>query len=545
MPNFTELTLCGYQGWFAVGEDNTLGRWSHWSKRGAPGPGNTTFELYPDVNDYPPAALKPAGYDELGNGDAAELFGSERVGVIELHFRWMRQHGIDGVALQRFVDPMKNEANRAWRNHVAESVREQAEATERSFYVMYDITGANWPRGDYPSLKAELREDVAKHIHPLAESAAWARQDDRPVIAVWGLGFTDRHVSMDDALNTIAMLRDEFGYYIALGVPYRWREGIGDALPGWLSVYEKADMLIPWSVGRYRTIEELDGHIRGIWTEDKEFCDQRGIVLQRVIFPGFAWSNLKAEQLTGTAHARSHHAVSQTEAAQRNAIPRNQGDFLWAQAYRVARYGTGAFIAMFDEYDEATAIAPAATDASMIPKDEYFLTLDADGVKLPSDHYLWLAGKLSKMIREPSTASKDRPTPAVEPPAEKPKPAPRWSSEEAELVVKHAYLGLFGRPADPGGLDHFAERLQEGDATVLICRILADSPEYERRNADSSAEKIAKRLYTDLLTRPSDQIDEKGLQATVEAIQSGDIAARTADILEGDEFRKRVLDGTR
>lgn len=34
-------------------------------------------------------------------------------------------------------------------------------------------------------------------------------------------------------------------------------------------------------------------------------------------------------------------------------------------------------VAMFDEYDEGTAIAKAAEDNSMIPKNQWFLTLDA------------------------------------------------------------------------------------------------------------------------------------------------------------------------
>ncbi len=39
---------------------------------------------------------------------------------------------------------------------------------------------------------------------------------------------------------------------------------------------------------------------------------------------------------------------------------------------------------MFDEFDEATAIAKAAKDRRMIPTDQYFLTLDADGTSSPS-----------------------------------------------------------------------------------------------------------------------------------------------------------------
>ncbi|MFC7586111.1 hypothetical protein ACFQYP_21985 [Nonomuraea antimicrobica] len=57
-----------------------------------------------------------------------------------------------------------------------------------------------------------------------------------------------------------------------------------------------------------------------------------------------------------------------------------------------------AFIAMFDEYDESTAITPAAEDSSMIPTNQYFLTTSADGKFVSSDFYLRLAGKATRMI---------------------------------------------------------------------------------------------------------------------------------------------------
>lgn len=66
--------------------------------------------------------------------------------------------------------------------------------------------------------------------------------------------------------------------------------------------------------------------------------------------------------------------------------PRLHGDFMWKQAYNVKSTGiqTG-YIAMFDEYDEGTAIAKMAENSSMIPTNQYFLTLDADGVSVSSD----------------------------------------------------------------------------------------------------------------------------------------------------------------
>jgi hypothetical protein len=61
------------------------------------------------------------------------------------------------------------------------------------------------------------------------------------------------------------------------------------------------------------------------------------------------------------------------------------------------------YFAMFDEYDEGTAIMKAATDWSMIPTDYYFLTLSADGTWLSSDFYLRVAGAATAMLKSAET----------------------------------------------------------------------------------------------------------------------------------------------
>lgn len=51
---------------------------------------------------------------------------------------------------------------------------------------------------------------------------------------------------------------------------------------------------------------------------------------------------------------------------------------------------------MFDEYDEGTAMAKAASTISDIPVEGTFLYLSIDGVNLPNDYYLILAGNYTK-----------------------------------------------------------------------------------------------------------------------------------------------------
>ncbi len=84
---------------------------------------------------------------------------------------------------------------------------------------------------------------------------------------------------------------------------------------------------------------------------------------------------------------------------------------------------------MFDEYDESTAIAKAAEDASMIPTNQWFLTLDADGVHCSSDFYLRLTGDGAKMLRDQIGLTSIHPTPhTIEP-----TPAGIYPAEDAFL----------------------------------------------------------------------------------------------------------------
>ena len=67
-------------------------------------------------------------------------------------------------------------------------------------------------------------------------------------------------------------------------------------------------------------------------------------------------------------------------------------------------------IAMFDEVNEGTAIFKAAPSRVDAPAQGYWLTLDADGDKLPNDWYLRLAGEIGRMFRDEVHPSATVPT---------------------------------------------------------------------------------------------------------------------------------------
>ncbi|MEM1249894.1 MAG: xylosidase/arabinosidase [Acidobacteriota bacterium] len=373
---FKDLVFAGYQGWFATPGDRSLRRWSHWNDDRRPRTGQVSFELYPDVREYAGADLYLSGLNDLRGGGRSRVFSSARQGVLDVHFRWMREYGIDGVALQRFVASIPSRAHRAWRNDVAARLRQSAQKHGRYFYIMYDISGA--PEKSWAdTIRWDWNQQIGNKLK-LTQSGRYARQNGQPVVGIWGLGFKSRPGSKPQARSLIRWFKDR-GIYVVGVVPYHWRDSIQDSKAGWQDVYAELDMVVPWSVGGYSSDADLEANYNDFIRPDRDYAASIGVDHQRVIFPGFAWSNWRG--------------------GPRNQIPRRGGNLLWRQAYFLREAGLGGYIAMFDEYDEATAIAKAAENASQIPHGQYFLTLDADGRSLPSDHYLWLSGQVTRLLK--------------------------------------------------------------------------------------------------------------------------------------------------
>ncbi|MEU0950598.1 glycoside hydrolase family 71/99-like protein [Streptomyces canus] len=377
----------GYQGWFATaGDGSPLNTWVHWSTGSTPSPGNQTFELYPDISVYPAAGLYQTGYANLGNGKPAKLFSSYSTAVVDQHFKWMQQYGIDGAALQRFGSDIvaTGQPRLKQRNDIQSKARDAAQKYGRGFYIEYDISGLT-----DANLVSAIQNDWTNTITgslKLTTSASYAREGGKPVVELWGLGVTNRPGTAQSTLALVNWFKSK-GCYVIGGVPLGWRTDT-NAKPGFAPVYAALNMVSPWSVGN----PDID---QQRLNDDMSVLKARGQDYQPVMYPGFAWSNWK-------------------DGSPRNEIPRKAGNFMWQQAVAIARCGTkSGFIAMFDEYDEATAIAPAATDKSQIPTNQYFLTLDADGTRLSSNFYMRLAGAATKMINGSAPISTTVPIPPV------------------------------------------------------------------------------------------------------------------------------------
>ena len=379
-----DKVIAGSQAWFNTeGDGSPRNEWVHW---GRPEVGHLTFDAYPDVRDYSVEDLKETYFAELGNGEKSKLFSSYRAGVIDKHFEMMHDYGIDGVAVQRFGSVTINGVEERFKNSVdiLKNVKASAEKHNELFYVMYDISGLS-EENLVEDLKADWQQVILNDLD-ITSSPSYAKDNGRPVVCLWGLGI--REGTGEQYSELIDWFHDK-GCYVIGGVSKSWRDQIAkdEAME---KAFCKLDMLSPWSVGSAKTDSDVDSDA-SILAADKAYLDEKGIAYQPVMFPGFSWSNWK-------------------DNAVRNQIPRRAGDFMWRQAYNIAKQDIHCgYIAMFDEYDEGTAILKLAEDSSMIPKDQYFITASADGSYTSSDLYMRLAGYIPKVLRGEEEITEEMP----------------------------------------------------------------------------------------------------------------------------------------
>ncbi|EWM18549.1 glycoside hydrolase family 71/99-like protein [Kutzneria sp. 744] len=387
-PSVKGKVYAGYQGWFdAPGSGSPINNWVHWSGGTAPSPGHQTFEIYPDMRPYPANDQFRTGYANLGNGQPSTLFSSYVTQTVDLQFSWMQKFGIDGAALQRFTSDLVQPGSARYnqRNAVTAKARDAAQKYGRAFYIEYDLSGMTDDREQ--AVKNDWTNVVKNSLH-LTDSSSYAYQDGKPVVELWGMGVVGSAANINPSLDLVNWFKAQ-GLYVIGGVPRGWRTDT-NSKPGYAPVYQALNMVSPWNVGS----QSVDG---SLFAADLKALSARGQDYQPVIYPGFAWSNWNG--------------------GARNMIPRKAGSFLWQQAAALRQNGVGqAFIAMFDEYDEGTAIAPLAEDSSMIPTNQYFLTASADGTFLSSDFYLRLSGAATKMINGSAPLTPNVPIPPTDGP---------------------------------------------------------------------------------------------------------------------------------
>jgi hypothetical protein len=367
--------IAGYQAWFGCpGDDEGNTRWFHWFDDVAD-VSRLTVEMLPDVSRLPASSLCDSGL-RLPDGQTLKLYSAMDPALVDLQFGQMAASGVKAVALQRFVswlaDPvLKRRVDRVLANAMAAAQRQQL-----PLYITYDVSGA--AEGSVLDL---IRNDWAE-VHKrydLAAHPGYLRDGSRPVLQLWGFGFTDRPGEPAGVRQLIEDLKRGQGApsaFLVGGVPSRWSSLSGDskANPAWAGVYAAYDVVSPWTVGRYANAQEANTYIAGLQKEQQALAARNGQGFLPVVFPGFSSRNLMA---------------TRKQATPLNQIPRDCGRLLAAQFQGLSSTGARtAYVAMFDEMDEATALLPTLATQSQLPAGVSAVTLDQDGCPLAADHYL-------------------------------------------------------------------------------------------------------------------------------------------------------------
>jgi glycoprotein endo-alpha-1,2-mannosidase len=385
--SYKGLIMAGYQGWHNAPGDGTDRAWYHYTSKGKFAPGSTNVDLWPDTRELKNVYQTPF---LLADGKPAFVGSAHDASTVDTHFKWMKEYGVDGVFMQRFVAEIRGTSGRNHFNTVLNNALKSSQKYKRAISVMYDLSGMG---GDVDEV---LINDWKNLVDSMKITRRGNRQtylyhNGKPLVVIWGVGFSDgRRYSLQDVDKIVDFLKNDpvyGGCSVMLGVPTYWREFGNDTEKNPLlhQIIKKADIVHPWTVGRYNN-ESSYGRYAEIQKEDIKWCKQNQVDYVGVVFPGFSWHNMNPSSPS-------------------NQIPRNRGRFFWKQLSTAINNGVEMlYVAMFDEIDEGTAIFKVSKNPPIGAST--FVTFEQD---IPEDFYLFLTGYAGKMLRKEVPFKEDVP----------------------------------------------------------------------------------------------------------------------------------------
>lgn len=400
-PSCKGMVLAGYQGWFRAPGDGSGANWGHYGSNGQFDKDHNTIDFWPDVSDYEKTYATPF---LNADGKPARVFSSVDKSTTDLHFRWMREYGVDGVFMQRFFgvarrfdDPKKSE------DIILNNALDAAASNGRAIAIMYDLSGLKAGEEDCSAIIEDWKRLVdGMKVTNRNGGENYLHHNGKPLVAIWGLGFPDRSYKLREiGINRlIDFLKNDpvyGGCAVMLGVPTYFRDLDKDCLPDpYLhDIIRMADIVLPWMVQRFTPLLHQDEiRYRDQVIADIAWCKEQGVDYMPLVYPGFSWENLSKNN-PGLARHTSY-----------GAIPRVGGKFYWDLIYNAINAGAKMlYVGMYDEVDEGTAIIKIRDTP---PTGEGIQFVGNDGVA--PDHYLYLTGQAAQMLRREIPLSERMPT---------------------------------------------------------------------------------------------------------------------------------------
>lgn len=377
-PTYKGLIMAGYQGWFREAKDGML----------YPDEKKVRLDMWPDVSEYEktyPTGLKHA------DGSTARFFSSTDKSTVDLHFKWMKDYGVDGVFMQRFFNKTKPSGPRSETTRVLKDGFEAASKYERAIAVMYDLSGLKASGEDCSSIIEDWKYLVdSLKVTNRQGAITYLYHNGKPLVTIWGVGFPDRpynirNIGLERLIDFLKNDPVYGGCSVMLGVPTYWRDLNADCTsdPYLHELIKKCDIVLPWMVQRFTPLlhNEMDRY-RDIIKNDINWCKTHKIDYVPCVTPGFSWHNLSRFEFPDDVKPSG-------------SIPRQGGKFYWQQMSTAINAGASMlYVAMFDEVNEGTAIFKCIDNP---PVSDVAKFVGMDG--LPSDHYLWLTGKAAELLK--------------------------------------------------------------------------------------------------------------------------------------------------
>lgn len=388
-PTYKNLIMAGYQGWFRAPQDGTNQGYGHYGTGKGFDEQHCTIDLWPDVSEYEKTYDTPFRH---ADGKVAQVFSSADKSTVDLHFKWMKDYGVDGVFVQRFFDYVRGDQTKSVPNRILTNALEAASKYDRAIAVMYDLSGLRAQGEDCSAIMEDWKYLVDNlKVTDQKGAKTYLHHNGRPVVAIWGVGFPDRpfnlrNIGID---RLIDFLQNDPVYgrcTVMLGVPTFWRTLEADCIndPYLHTLIKKADIVLPWTIQRFSPLLHNDmDRFRDLIMGDTRWCKENGVDYVPAVTPGFSWHNLSKLEFPDDVKPVG-------------SIPRQSGRFFWQQLSTAMLAGAEMiYVAMFDEVDEGTAIFKA-TDNPPVSDTAKFIGMDGQ----PSDHYLWLTGEAARMLRK-------------------------------------------------------------------------------------------------------------------------------------------------
>ncbi len=112
--------------------------WGHYGRDGKFDADHNTIDFWPDVSEYEKTyetSFKNA------DGTKARVFSSVDESTTDLHFKWMKEYGVDGVFMQRFYNVTKGGDRSKYQDIILDNAFKASQKYDRAIAVMYDLSG--------------------------------------------------------------------------------------------------------------------------------------------------------------------------------------------------------------------------------------------------------------------------------------------------------------------------------------------------------------------------------------------------------------------